>query len=213
MSDIKSCEHLNKVIDEHEGTLVCISCGLVVDDQLLINYDKNYSDEKTNQDNFESDSFKEYLSRLNLSESALNSFNQSKTKNLSSIASNLYITINQSSSVSLKEILSVTGANEKQIVKQTRGHTTILKKEILLEKYCNQLELDFKIYTLIKELLEKLKITGHNPLTLIASCIYFTCKKLKLKLSMKKISNTVGISCISIQRFLNSHKNELSHGI
>jgi transcription initiation factor TFIIIB Brf1 subunit/transcription initiation factor TFIIB len=211
MSDIKNCDHINQVTDEHEGCVICSDCGLVVSTQLFID------DHKMENNLDDNEPYKEFLDRLNIPMPNLINRIEQKTNNqslscISTLASNLYLSLNKTSSVSLKEIVSVTGANEKKIVKKTRGHTTILNKEILLDKYCSQLKLDYKSYTLIKETFKKLELTGHNPLTIIASSIYAFCKKTKQKISMKKVADTVGISCISIQRFLKLHKDELSYG-
>lgn len=76
-----------------------------------------------------------------------------------------------------------------------------------MKKYCKINNLDFKNYAVIKEDLKKYKILGHNPLTLVGSVIYMHCKKNKIKRSMKDIAQSLGISIVSIQRFI---KNELS---
>lgn len=206
MSSSKTCEHLNHVIDEHEGSIVCIDCGLVMSNQIFcddkVKYEPENSDDKYK--------YKEILSRLNMSDEFVPQLNEKKNEKLSIIASNLYININKSSSISLKEISSVTGICEKQLNQKTKGLITVLNKEKLLDKYCAQLNISYKNYSVIKETLNKLKLSGHNPLTVIASCIYLYCKKNKIKISMRNISQTVGISCISIQRYLKSNKNELS---
>lgn len=203
MSNIKSCTHINQITDEHEGFIVCTDCGLVLHQVFTdIKTDNNYSKEN--------EPYHEFINRLNIQ--ASQNSEDCNTTCLTTIASNLYLNINKTSSVSLKEIISATGANEKKLVKKTRGHTTILNKNILLEKYCSQLDINYKNYTLIKESIEKIQLSGHNPLTVIASAIYAFCKTKKLKISMKKVALTTGISCISIQRFLKHFKNELSYG-
>lgn len=204
MSDCKNCEHINHVIDEHEGTNVCLDCGLVIDNQIFFDNIQNINDEHE----IKYDSYKEFLTRLQLTDSHIEELRRIEKKNesLSSIACNIYLTVNQTSSVTLKEVISATGASEKKIVKQTRGHVTCLDKIKLLDKYCQQLNLPFKNYTVIKEQLETVSVSGHNPLTIIASCIYIHCKTNKLKISMRKISEVIGISCISIQRFLKKTK-------
>lgn len=204
MSRVETCSHLNEVIDEHEGTTICIDCGLVISDKIFI-YDDKYVQKKDNE------ICKEILARLNLSENIADEIKLEKKHNLSTIASQLYLTINKNSTISMKEIASATGVCEKQLNKKTKGNVTILDKEKLLEKHCLYLNISYKTYTVIKEMLYKIKISGHNPLTIIASCIYIYCKKNAHKLSMKKIAHTVGISCISIQRFLKTYQNELSY--
>ena len=69
------------------------------------------------------------------------------------------------------------------------------------------LNLNYKDYTVIKENILKVPVSGHNPLTVIGTFIYKYSKENRKKLSMKKISTVLQISPISIQRYL---KNELS---
>lgn len=204
MSCTKTCGHLNEIIDEHEGSIVCLDCGLVISNQIFISETQKSIPEKN-------DHYKEFLSRLNMSDEFVSGIKEQKKETISNIASNLYLNINKTSSISLKEISSVTGVCEKQLNQKTKGCVTVIDKEKMLDKYCRLLEINYKNYTVIKEMLNKIKISGHNPLTIVASCIYIFCKKHNFKISMKHISKTVGISCISIQRFLKSNKNELSH--
>ena len=104
--------------------------------------------------------------------------------------------------ISIKDIVSVSGISENYIYDmQNNEDSIILNHMLLLEKYCTLLGFDFKTYSVIKELLPNLN-TGHNPLTVIASTIYKYCKENKLKYSMKYIASIVGISSVSIQRFL-----------
>lgn len=196
MSDCKTCTHINYVSDSHEGTLVCTDCGLVLDQIFVFNETEHNQNtlQETNDDVFQ-----EMLHRLNVTISE-NKTNENKS--MQNIACSLYTKINKESAVSIKEISSVTGVSEKKINLQTKGSVTLVDKNILLEKYCCQLNLTFKQYTVIKELLNQQHETGHNPITLISSCIYFYCRQNKLKISMKKVSEITGISCISIQRFL-----------
>lgn len=147
--------------------------------------------------------YREMLNRLNIS---LTSDTECESNNVVSLASCLYKNINNESAITLKEVTSATGVSSKLLNIATKGSITIVDKEILLEKYCSQLEIEFKHYTVIKELLQKQNISGHNPLTIISSCIYTYCKDKKLKISMKKISDCTGISCISIQRFVKKIK-------
>lgn len=205
MSGIKTCGHLNEVTDEHEGTIICIDCGLVLSNHFFFEENKQ-SDNKNDKE-----AYKEILSKLNLSEMIADNLSSLKNENMSSIASNLYLEINKNSCISIKEISSVTGICEKKISLKTKGTINVLDKQKILEKYCKELDLSFKNYSVIKEIVNKTQLSGHNPLTVIASCLYLYCKKNSIKISMKKVSSVIGISCISIQRFLKSYKNELSY--
>ena len=105
--------------------------------------------------------------------------------------------------VSIKDISAVSGISENDIYSmQESEQSLILNPFSLLEKYCKLLGLsDYKTYSVIKENLPTID-TGHNPLTVIASTIYKYCKENSIKYSMKQIASTIGISSVSIQRYI-----------
>jgi len=192
-----SCPHLNQVIDEHEGTYICLDCSFVISEFFC--QDKNLKLFKS--DKWNDNETLEYLSRLNLPDGLKNHISNidSTSKNVSR-ATAVYLKSNKLDSVvTLKEISSISGISPKQIAK---NKTNILNKNHLLDKYCRLLDINFLNYTVIKEKLNLCEISGHNPLTVVASHIYKHSKENNLKLSMKKISNVFGISPISIQRYL-----------
>lgn len=198
------CKHLNQVIDEHEGIYICIDCAHVISPHFTEEkYINIYESQNFNYDVKTETS--EILSKLNLPDRLKTYCHEptTKTKTISNTAdkvTNIYLKINENDSlVTLKEISAVTGIHPKNIAK---NKTNILNKKVLLEKYCTLLGLDYKTYTLIKERLKCCKVSGHNPLTVVASIIYIHSKQYKLKLSMKKIAEQFGISPISIQRYL-----------
>lgn len=194
-----SCQHINQIIDEHEGTYICTDCAQVVSNffceekfQRLDNILPPQQNEAT-----------EILSRLNLPDGFIDFIEEKNDKDKTNITTNatkIYLTTNINNSVvTLKEISAITGINSKKIAKK---ETNIIDKYLLLEKYCALLDLNYKTYTVIKEKLKTYQLSGHNPLTVVASAIYIHSKENKLKLSMKKISDCFGISSISIQRYL-----------
>lgn len=199
------CGHFNEVIDEREGTVICIDCGLVLSDK---NFHVNKFEEEVNGNETSVEmKIKDLLDKLNLPECFLPDIMkkyttlQNKKYLLEYI---LYDTLNESGfPISIKELSSVSGIPDAKIYDlQKNDKSIILLPENLLEKYCKLLELDYKTYSLIKKELPKEMNTGHNPLTIIASTIYKFSKTNKLKLSMKHISNVLNISPISIQRYL-----------
>ena len=202
------CKHINIISDEHEGSIICIDCGLVISDNLYVeNCFKFQASDVTCNDIEE---IKELLERLNFSTFfALDIYkNVQKGLELKKVKKYLipftvYQTLNEMGyPISIKDIVSVSGISENYIYDmQNNEDSIILNHMLLLEKYCTLLGFDFKTYSVIKELLPNLN-TGHNPLTVIASTIYKYCKENKLKYSMKYIASIVGISSVSIQRFL-----------
>lgn len=190
-----TCKHLNVVIDEHEGIYICTDCAHVISNYFI--HDRIVNTEfQTSEKNNET---LEILARLNLPDS-FKDFISKQNESLVNNASNIYIKTNEKNSVvTLKEMSSITGIKPQKLAKNM---TNVINKELLLEKYCTLLDLDFKSSTVIKENYLSKEISGHNPLTVVASAIYIYSKKENKKLSMKKISDVFGISPISIQRYL-----------
>lgn len=194
-----NCSHSNEIIDSHEGYIVCTDCGLVKD--------KYFADEKVfhNQSGENSNSLvNNILDKFNITEYygenvALKMSKQSR-KSLKSLASEIYKTVNKDNyCLPLKTIMNVSRLKTRQI-KSNDIH--ILDIENILEKYTNHLNLDFKTYTLIKERIKLYTNTGFQPLSVIGGVIYLYCSENKKKLSMRKIATVLGISVISIQRFV-----------
>jgi transcription initiation factor TFIIIB Brf1 subunit/transcription initiation factor TFIIB len=202
--DRNICEHVYPVIDEHEGTVVCGSCGFVLENELYL-----YNDFSTIEDNTKN--VKEYnnnsdvlelLHRLNLPSDILHQLPNHKQN-----VTNLYDAINKVSVVTTKEFCAASGIKAKKLVKSNQNKIMNTDVALLLEKYCRILEFSYKDYTLIKETIDKRKESGHPPLTVIGYFIFEYCKKNKIKTSMLKICSTLGISTVSIRRY---RKHELS---
>jgi transcription initiation factor TFIIIB Brf1 subunit/transcription initiation factor TFIIB len=201
-----TCQHLNELVDEREGTIICSDCGLVLSNFFFPQPTINFCG-STNM----MEEIKEILERLHLpqcfSEDIYNSIQSSKKDNLKKnciIPYFVYKTLSEIGfPVSIKDISAVSGMSENRIYDmQETEQAMILDPITLLEKYCKLLGLnDFKTYSVIKEKLPTID-TGHNPLTVIASTIYIYCKEKGLKYSMKQIASTVGISSVSIQRYI-----------
>jgi transcription initiation factor TFIIIB Brf1 subunit/transcription initiation factor TFIIB len=201
------CAHFNSVIDEKEGSVICTDCGLVIEEKLFKFYEPSQGENKS----FLEEEVNEILTKLGLPDV----FSKSIVKNLENenvekrtkkgfLEYVIYKTLNENSiPISIKEISSVSGISDTNIYNmQENNKSLILEPCELLEKYCSYLGLNYKTYSLIKKELPSQNISGHNPLTIIAATIYQYCKNNSIKLSMKKIANTVKISCVSIQRYL-----------
>lgn len=197
---VTKCFHSKQTLDLHEGTNVCLECGLVLENQIFL--DGNVENKNNCYVNTEKTIAKETLHRLNLPEQL--SELHADQKNLA----NLYSIINNSCVVTVKEFCAVTGMEKKKFNKANRTKICQTNIALLLEKYCKLLDLTFKDYTVIKETIESKPFSGHPPLTIVGYYIYSYCKSQKnLKISMKKICQILSISPISLQRF---RKHELS---
>ena len=210
---IDLCNHLNEIIDENRGDIICTDCGLVLSDKLFINYKGNEENKNTSIDGNE---INEYLEKLNLptcfSSKILDNYKKTrngKRKKKELLPYTIYKCLNDEGfPISMKEISAVSGFTDSKLYSM-QEEAIILKPCQLLEKYCKILGLDYSTYRVIKTALPTSKLTGHNPLTIVGSVLYAYLKKHKpRKFPMKTIAKVVNTSCISIQRYLKN--NELS---
>ena len=196
------CAHINQITDVREGTIVCTDCGLVLTDKI-------FNDTIKTRDTYSvlSLQIKDILEKLFLPEC----FTSDIIKKYLSLPKKkylleyiVYLTLHESGfPISIKDIAHVTGIPDTKIYDlQDNNESIFLKPEMMLEKYCTHLKLDYKTYSVIKKDLPQNIKTGHNPLTVIASIIYSYCKRKKIKISMKQIATVVNISPVSIQRYL-----------
>jgi transcription initiation factor TFIIIB Brf1 subunit/transcription initiation factor TFIIB len=206
---METCEHYYPLIDEHEGTSVCGDCGLVIESQIyenskILQNSSNIESIEHDSENVKKNEALEILHRLNLPTDILNNLPPTKQN-----VNNLYDVINKISVITAKEFCAASGINSKNLVKQNQNKVLSTDIALLLDKYCKILNLSYQDYTVIKEMIDRKKNSGHPPLTIIGYYIFTHCKKRKIKLSMKTICTTLSISAISIQRY---RKHELSCG-
>ena len=203
------CQHLNEIIDERQGDVICTDCGLILSAVYMSNFKSTSSIEKSNE------YVLEILSRLNLPKffavcitAKIDKMGKEKKKE-SMLAFLIYKTLNElGCGVTLKEINSVTGFTDNQIYnKQKSNETIILNPSESLEKYCSLLGLPKNSYAVIKGKMFKRK-TGHNPTTIIGSEIHQYCKENKIGINIEKISEILKVSPISIRRYSKLKKDE-----
>lgn len=200
-----SCDHSIDVLDSNTGDYICTLCGLVLD-----RYYKSSSESiRPFQISKENDFVEEILSKLNVPSSILHSVvAKLDVKNVkrSEICEVIYSTlIDMGIPFTLKEITSVSGIASKRI--QPTSSVTILDEKKILERSCSKLGLSYKDYTLIKKKI-KSELSGFNPSTVIAAWIYRYCKENNKKIKLKKITEIVGISSMSVHRYL--RRNDVS---
>ncbi|MDP2794752.1 MAG: hypothetical protein Q8O25_11865 [Sulfurisoma sp.] len=219
---IDSCSHTNEIIDARCGAIVCTECGLVIDAYYESDRCENKYIPTYNLPESAVNYIYEMIERLNIPSGILTFiFKKIKEKrdggkiNETFLARCLYTTLCELGiPFSIKDICSVTGVNSSKISierkteeKTTSSSVVIINKEDILERACSKLSINYKNYTLIKESIVN-KNNGFNPSTVISAYIYVFCKKNKIKISLKQISDVTGISCMSITRFIK--KNDIS---
>jgi len=208
------CSHENYIIDPHEGENICTSCGIVLS--------KHYEDEflpviehqqHSANNNKWIDEATTILDMLHLPSIFLNKImeyfdNNYQQKSISVLIFSIYKILNDDYGVviSLKDLSNVTGVNKTSIfAAQKKGDNIILDTAQSVEKYATALDLNWGTIALIKDYINKHQQSGHSPSTILAGSIYIVCKKLKLKLSIRKIAKATATSQISIQRFVKKH--------
>jgi len=207
MASISTCSHENTVLDVHEGHYVCSLCGLVTSP-----YFTTKQDEFHNEIGVGDIWYKEacdILDRINIPVSYcekviryLNSHFEKKDRE--SLIFSIYKVVNDQFGVclSLHELCNTCGINKTKVCcKQKVNENVSIDKITLVEKYYTLLGLSYQTTSLIKEELSNKSLSGHAPLTIIAGTIYQVCKRLKLKITVKKVASATSISQISIQRF------------
>jgi len=212
-SENDSCQHLRQIEDYHEGTIICVSCGLVISN-LFLNQLECVSQIDSQEQNKILIEIQNLLDRIHVPicyahhiESYY--FQNFTTKSRNSLIFSIYKVLNNLGiPISLREIANVTSVRKESLSRVKCDFNCISIDNLSrLDKYGTMLGLCYKTITLIKKELTKLPVSGHNPNSILASVIYQVAKKEKKKISLKQVSDVTSISCISIQRYNNFCKN------
>jgi hypothetical protein len=204
---MNSCEHKEEVIDQHEGSIICINCGIVKD---VVYESKNcIAPSFLQEKNYSAQSKLSYidniLDKLNFSDYYQECLNKDiplkKRQNLKLVTSKIYQKINADQTVlPLKTLLNISGLSPKH-VKSNKVH--VLKVTDLVEKYVKMLGFNYATCTVIKEKVKQIGTNnGYQPLSIIGGVIYLHFQEKQHKIPMKIIASHLGISAISIQRFI-----------
>ena len=204
------CDHY-EIVNHHEGETVCCLCGVILSSQYYENLPlKDNSICHASTEFKWVDEAKNVLDRMHLTLQYSDDiikylYKNYKVKNDYNLAYSIYKVLNEVHMVpvTLQEICNTTGARKKSVfMHQPLGDNIVLDKTDFVVKYCTLLGAGFKNVSLVKELISKQKPSGHSPTTIIAGCLYIILKKLKHKVTIKKVSQVTAVSPISIQRFI-----------
>lgn len=219
MSDgIDKCTHQNIIIDEHEGTYICTSCALVIDnyyfqDSLKLQHDFK---DKSNlfhelSDILELLKIPDFMVNI-IQEFYKNHFDKKWSKNVFTSYAIYKCSYHHKIPLSIEDLCSVCNIKLRTFHKILTSYNDVfdIKPNILLEKVCKRLCLNYECYNQIVTKLPTSTFTGHRPRTIIAFCIYQHNINHNHKIPIKTICQASGISCISFKRYI---KNELSCGI
>lgn len=190
------CKHINEIIDHHSGSYVCLDCGLVKE-TCFMTYEKSVSEDSQSNIN---EPISNFIEMFHTSKNVITKHTNIKhlhtKRNLKNVASELYQKSNNN--IPLKEIMNVTRLNSRDILSNKIHQTDIIR---LVDKYSPFFGMTFKECKIIKEQAKNFDNTGYQPLTIIGGLFYLYLKKKNVKFSIKNVSEKLGISSISIQRF------------
>ena len=205
---IDTCDHSSEILDFCSGDYICSNCGLVLGRfyEDLQHVSDAYADNYITKHNSQYDYITEILSKLNLpltlADNIYSKIVGNHVKNFD-VCQLIYDTlIERNIPFTLKEITSVSGVPTKKI-KPPHNTTSvcIIDEKEILERCCLKLGLTFKDCTVIKNSLNN-DMNGFSPSTVIAAHIYKYCKNNRIKIKLKKISETAGVSPMSVHRYL-----------
>ena len=208
MDVIRDCEHKIETIDYREGHSVCINCGLVLN-ELVFCENEMFLPLHTNNHKWQ-EKAKDLLDRMNIStrfsENIIKYFESNYiVKNEKNFLFSIYSVLNKQLGfvITLKDLYNLTNLKPQKLFSQQPENEIIqIEKNDLVDRYCTLLSLPFEIKTLIKGFVSKHQQSGHAPLTVIAGSIYLICKEQNFKITAKKTASIIGVSPISIQRFV-----------
>lgn len=199
------CCHLVEILDERNGDIICSLCGLVLDRFYVGSITEDYDSCDTLE------WIIDLLDKLQLpqvfSKDIFNKFQPHDEKGMpdktrkSMLCYYAYLVLNDNKiPVSIKDISACSGISTDDIYKHQQS-VVFLDFNELINKYCSILEIPYQDCNVIKSNFPEL-LSGHNPLTVIGANIYTYCKEKKIKKTLKEISDKIGISSVSIQRYL-----------
>ncbi len=218
---MNTCLHENDITDYREGTIVCTDCGVVKDllfENVIGSNDyhskvNSLGDVENILDQLHIPKHLSYLinSNMNLRKKSIpidKSCVVNKMINVKKLASEIYNTVNESESILLlKDIANFSHLEPSQIKSK---NIQIVDLSEILERYTTKFDMDFRSCSIIREKITQFNNTGYQPLTIIGGVIYLYHINIRKKISMKKIATTLGISSISIQRFIKKFHNAFS---
>lgn len=226
------CDHKYIVEDLHEGTIVCVDCCLVIEEQLFMpSYEHTTHiscQQNKGQSSIECASeslLRNVCDRLHIPKNVLDDsieqyttlksyFKEKKTFKADDIAAfALYDTLSRhSASRSMGEIESHTNVLHGAIwaiESALCSTTTVVNVCDLIDSHCKSLEIPFYYTSIMKNIVENIKGLGAtHPRCLSALVIYLYCKEINIKLTMKQVCIVCQVSSPTIHKIIRRLKRE-----
>ena len=208
------CEHVEHIIDQHEGSIVCIQCGIVLHMHFLypIHENRHFMDKLTsNSKTFLYDC----CDRMHLPTSILEIIQKKfsclrdnpafqKVDDMQLIAYSIYFTLkDQGIGRNIEYIAYNTGITSKQLWKceSLDPNSPIpITIESLLTPVYTLFNLSKQDYDKITEISEHFQDQHFSPITMTSTLVYLYCKARKIPITVKKVNSVFNVSSMSINR-------------
>ena len=235
---MNDCSHANTIDDHRTGDVLCIQCGLVLQERIAFESPTKFGvSEKSNQKLATDIAVNSYhLMLINfcfnaglplkLACTAYELYKRTRKEQDLVLISNstrnhlfasMYVTLhNNGSSFTLRELSAHCNIDLPTLTRLTR---TIFDKHMNIETYpmasniierlCANLQIERRKSIEIVQNVQDFEIEhslGLNPATIAAAFVHLYVKKEKIDLKLKTICEMVGISTVSVKRFLNRFK-------
>ena len=214
MDFYKMCEHIDHIIDQHEGCVICMQCGSVLGMHFLYPSDED----RHSRYNLTS-SIKTFLydccDRMHLPSSILeiiqkkySCFHDSlafeKVDRMQLMAYSIYYTLkDQGIGRNIEYIAYNTGITSKQLWKCESLDPNLaipISIENLLTPVYTLFHLSKQDHDNIISISRHFQERHFSPLTMTSTLVYLYCKAVKIPISVKKVFSVFNVSSMSIYR-------------
>ena len=216
MVKFNMCDHLNQIIDQHEGSIVCGDCALVLD---VYFSQQEHSSQKISVSLQPVDHLKSYLldccDRMHIptliSENIYKKFIQFRTghdferiSDMQLMAYSIYITLkNDGIGRNIEYVAQNTGISSKLLWKCESLDPYIsmpINIENVLAPVYSMFNLSSEDCKIIVKISKHFQERHFSPLTLSSTLVYVYCRISKIQISIKKVCSIFCVSSMSIYR-------------
>ena len=208
------CEHLQQLIDQHEGSVVCTDCGYVLDIHFLQQsdtYEKSSLNLVTDLKMYLIDCCDRMHIPISVREEIHDEYEHFRSKSVFEKISDIqlmaysiyFILKNQGIGRNIEYIAYNTGVTSKQLWKceSLDPYLSIpINIESLLGPVYKSFKFSRKDYETIIIISKHFQDRHFSPLTLTSTLVYLYCKTRKIQISVKKVCSVFKVSSMSIYR-------------
>ena len=210
----KICEHVDRIIDQHEGSIVCMQCGIVLHTHFLypIHENRHFMHKlKTDIETFLYDC----CDRMHLPSSILEIIQKKfshlrvnpafqKVDDMQLIAYSIYFILkDQGVGRNIEYIAYNTGITSKQLWKCESLDPNLpipISIESLLVPVYTLFNMSKQDYDNIINISEHFQDRHFSPITMTSTLVYLYCKAREIPITVKKVTSVFNVSSMSINR-------------